>query len=58
MQYVEKYAKKKGFKELKLGSTITALDFYRNRGYKTIKKKYYVVLQSVRIPCILMSKRL
>ena len=58
LQYVEEYAKKKGLKELKLGSTITALDFYKNRGYKTTKKKHNVILQGVRIPCILMSKRL
>lgn len=58
LEYIERYAKNIGFKKLKLGSTVTALDFYKNNGYKTIRKNHYIILQGVKIPCILMSKRL
>ncbi|MBI4452125.1 GNAT family N-acetyltransferase [Candidatus Woesearchaeota archaeon] len=58
LEYIERYAKNNGFKKLKLGSTITALEFYKNNGYKTIRKNHYIILQGVKIQCILMSKRL
>ena len=57
LNYVEKYAKKKGIKNLRLFSTITAFDFYKNKGYKKIRKSYHII-NKVKIPCILMSKRL
>ncbi len=58
MQYAERCAKEKGLKKLKLGSTITAVDFYSNLGYKTINKNHCIVVQGMKLPCILMSKRL
>ena len=57
LNYVEKYAKKKGIKNLRLFSTITAFDFYKNKGYKKIRKSYHII-SKVKIPCILMSKKL
>ena len=58
LKYVERYAKNIGLKKLKLGSTITAFEFYKKHGYSTITRKHCVILDGVKIPCILMSKRL
>ena len=37
MNKVEDYAKKNGYKEVKLPSSLTSLEFYKKRGYKKIK---------------------
>ena len=55
LKYVENYLKKKGVKILKLHSTITAYKFYKNKGFKRIKKAYHN-MGGLKIPCILMKK--
>lgn len=58
LEFVENFAKKKKFGRLVLGSTLTSLDFYKNRDYKIINKKHNVVLDGIKIPTIVMSKKL
>jgi len=55
LNYAERYAKKRNIKYLKFYSTITAHEFYKSQGYKTIKR---VNLESneVKMPCIYMKK--
>lgn len=57
LKYVENYSKKKGVKTLKLHSTITAYKFYKNKGFKKIKKTHHNT-SGLKIPCILMKKTL
>ena len=54
---IEQEAKKKNIKELKLCSTITAAPFYKKRGYKKIRKTH-VTMNKVKIPCVIMKKKL
>ena len=55
LHYMEDYAKKHGIKELQLHSTTTAYEFYKKKGYKTIRKEMYS-LRGVEVPSILMKK--
>ena len=41
MQTVEKSAKKKGYKLVKVPSSITAYNFYKKLGYKKVKEVYH-----------------
>ena len=54
---VEEEARKAGTKELKLYSTITAVPFYKKRGYKSVRKTH-VTMNKVKIPCVIMKKKL
>jgi len=56
--FVEKYAKKKGLKEIKLYSTLNAIEFYKREGYKRTKKKDYWKLAGYKLPNHEMKKRL
>ena len=38
MNYLENLAKKNGFQQIKLGSSITAFGFYKKIGYKKVKE--------------------
>lgn len=40
IKFIENYAKKKGVKKLKAYSTITAMDFYKKRGYE-LKENFF-----------------
>ncbi|MBI2559129.1 GNAT family N-acetyltransferase [Candidatus Woesearchaeota archaeon] len=58
LEFVENFAEKKKFEKLMLGSTLTSLGFYKNRGYKIINKKHNVVIDGIKIPTIVMSKKI
>jgi ribosomal protein S18 acetylase RimI-like enzyme len=47
-----------GFTTLRLSSSITAHSFYKNHGYRTIKKSRYRFRDGTAVPCIDMKKRL
>jgi N-acetylglutamate synthase-like GNAT family acetyltransferase len=55
LKYAERYAKKKGTKYFQFDSTLTAYEFYKSQGYKTIKKVDHIS-NKVNIPCIRMKK--
>jgi len=57
MDYIEIFARKKGLKKVKLYSTITAKDFYLERGYK-ILEKFKARMGNVGIVMFDMEKRL
>jgi len=57
LRYIESFARRKGIKRLKLYSTLTAYDFYKKKGYKKIRRTHQL-MNKVKLPCILMSKKL
>ena len=54
--YVERYAKNHGIRTLRLHSTTTAYAFYRDNGYKRIRKSSHR-MGCADISCILMTKK-
>lgn len=58
LKAVEKLAKRKGIKELKLGSTLTAFKFYKSHGYKVSRKSNHYLQDGTPLQCILMKKRI
>ena len=55
---VEKIAKEKGLKSLKLSSTLIALNFYKKQGYKELNAYNYELENGLQMPCIMMEKEL
>jgi GNAT superfamily N-acetyltransferase len=40
MNYVESTARKRDYKQVNVGSSVTAYEFYRKRGYKKVRDEY------------------
>jgi N-acetylglutamate synthase-like GNAT family acetyltransferase len=57
LKYLESYVKRKKVDKLKLESTITSFEFYKSQGYKKIRKISNVI-EGIRLPCVLMVKKL
>ena len=57
LRYVEGYAKRHGIRTLRLHSTTTAYAFYKDHGYRKIRKSAHR-MGCADISCILMTKRL
>lgn len=56
--HAEKYAKKNKIKKIKLYSTKTALNFYKNQNYKIIGRKIWTPKKGVSFPIIIMEKEI
>lgn len=55
LRHIESYARRKGLKDIKLYSTLTAVDFYKHQGYKRIRSMSHL-FDTVYVPCVLMKK--
>lgn len=58
IQRLESDMLKKGFKDIKLESSLNAYNFYLRNGYKKVKKKSLEFRNGLKIPCIEMKKAL
>jgi len=55
---VEKTAREKGLKSLKLSSSLIALNFYKKMGYKELNSYNYELENELQMPCVMMEKEM
>jgi N-acetylglutamate synthase-like GNAT family acetyltransferase len=57
IRVLEKQAKKRKIKKLALNSSLSATEFYKKMGYRWIKKTA-IKMGGIKIPCVLMNKKI
>ncbi len=57
LSHIEKTALRKGIKELKMDSSLTAVNFYKKHGYKKARNSYHQ-FGNIKLKCVVMKKLL